>query len=61
MRAPLSGPEVDLWTTSEVLSTAFRQFSKLTVVPAPGGWELQVRVYAEGHWDTPVRVVSRRL
>lgn len=61
VRAPLSGPEVDLWTTSEVLSTAFRQFSKLTVVPAPGGWELQVRVYAEGDWGTPVRVVSRRL
>jgi cholesterol oxidase len=49
VRAPLSGPEVDMWSTAQVLSDAFRQFSKLTLVPAGSGWELQVRVYGPGN------------
>jgi cholesterol oxidase len=59
VRAPLSGPEVDLWSTSHVLSTALRQFSKLTLVPAGPGWELQVRVY--GPRKCELASTSRRL
>ena len=51
VRAPLSGPEVDLWATARVLSTALRQFSKLTLVRAGSGWELQVRVYGPGNQE----------
>ena len=55
----LSGPEVDLWSKAEVLSAAFRQFSKLTLVQTGGRWELQVRVY--GPCNEELAMTSRLL
>ena len=57
--APLNCPDVRMYSSSRVLSAAYRQFSKLTLQTAEPGWELQVRVYGEGNVELPLKEPCR--
>ncbi|HEY1226731.1 MAG TPA: alkaline phosphatase D family protein, partial [Ramlibacter sp.] len=48
VRMPCGCPSVDMWSTARVLSRSQRQFTKLSVVPAGAGWELEVQSHGVG-------------
>jgi len=47
VRLPACCASVDVWARARCLSTAHRQFTKLSVVRAAAGWALEVASYDE--------------